>query len=400
MFPIVRQRPSLSPLMFVRGSAGGVLPEPLDGGNCTFYFKGRNAIWHAAGALKLLPGDTILLPSYHCGAELDAILKTGANVDFYRVDRSARIDAAHLESLIREGARAVLITHYFGFPDPRLAEVLALCRARNLFVVEDCAHALYSRSEGELLGTFGNVAAFSLFKSLPAPHGGAVRINDPSLSVEEPQVEPPIGEGYDVVHWSMEAHLRSKLGVAGECANKVVRQLRRIGLEPLRIFEKRIQSRARSGSAAVWSAAGAADSPITFDVATKDWSASALAMFIAGHCDHARIFRRRAENFRFLAGELRGLNGLELLYSELAEGVCPLGLPMIAQDAPGLHAFLGGWGIVSDLFWKTPHPKSPEARFADAHFLTTHVVMLPVHQDVESETLRFMAEAVRKWARR
>jgi dTDP-4-amino-4,6-dideoxygalactose transaminase len=375
----------------------GGLPEPLDDAKCRLYFKGRNAVWHAVSALKPLPGETILVPSYHCGAELDAILKAGAKVEFYRVDRSARIDLQHLAGLVSTCTRAVFIIHYFGFPDPRLADLLALCRSRNLLVIEDCAHALYSRWNGQFLGTLGSISAFSLFKSLPVPHGGAVRVNDPSLVAQQPQMEPPPAEGFEVAHWSIEAHWVARLGVLGEVVNKTARQFRRFGFEPLKFPAGRIEMQADHVAAPLAPPTDNSDPHISFDPATKDWSASRLTAFIARHADHDRIKKRRRDNFELLADTLRGSKHLELLYPEMPEGVCPLGLPIIVDDAAELHTFLEEHGVKSDLFWKTSHDKSPGAEFPDAQFLRQHIVMLPIHQEVDEKSLRLMARRLRQW---
>lgn len=396
-FPIVRQRPSLSPFVFLRRRGGGDLPEPLNDARCTFYFKGRNAVWHAVKALKLTPQETILVPSYHCGADLDAIIKTGAKVEFYRVDRSATIDLEHLQRSINANTRALFIIHYFGFADPRLTEVRAMCRAHNIRLVEDCAHAMYSKSNGESLGTLGDVSVFSLFKSLPVPHGGAVRVNDPSLTVERPGTEPPAAEGFDMVHWSMEAHLRAKLGILGQAVNKITRLIRRFGGEPLHFAAKRFEKQAPCSATTTPPPPEGCNPHVTFDLATKDWSPSRLTALIARRLDHLRVKKRRRENFQVLAGMLRGSEHLEFLHSELPEGICPLGLPIIVNDAVGLHSFLQEHRVSSDLFWKTRHDKSPDDAFPDTAFLTTHVVMLPIHQEVGEKALRQMASLVRQW---
>ena len=39
-------------------------------------------------------------------------------VDFYLVDRDLNLDLADLEGKISESTRAVVFTHYFGFPQP------------------------------------------------------------------------------------------------------------------------------------------------------------------------------------------------------------------------------------------------------------------------------------------
>ena len=118
--------------------------------------RARNGIWQLIQALGLQEPDVVLVPSYNCGAELDAVLRAPATVRFYRVDRSARIDVDDLRQAIEPRTRAVIVTHYFGFPQPDLVAIGELCRDHGLFLIEDCAHALYSTHLGRSLGTFGD----------------------------------------------------------------------------------------------------------------------------------------------------------------------------------------------------------------------------------------------------
>src|SRR6185295_8963011 len=54
----------------------------------------------------------------------------------------------------------------------------------------DCAHALYSRLGDRSLGTFGDIAIFSPWKSLPLPDGGLLVLNRPDLQATAPLARP------------------------------------------------------------------------------------------------------------------------------------------------------------------------------------------------------------------
>ncbi|MFO0768789.1 MAG: DegT/DnrJ/EryC1/StrS family aminotransferase [Nitrospiraceae bacterium] len=74
------------------------------------------------------------------------------------------------------------VIHYYGILD--LTEILALCRRHRLAaLIEDCAMALYSRREGRPVGGDGDVAVFSLWKSVAMPFGGALVVNNPDLQM-------------------------------------------------------------------------------------------------------------------------------------------------------------------------------------------------------------------------
>ena len=193
--PYLRTRPTLSPAVLLGSSRDGVLPAPLDAGRVTFHVRARNGIWQLIRALGLQESDVVLVPSYNCGAELDAVLRAPATVRFYRVDLSARIDVDDLRQAIEPRTRAVIVTHYFGFPQPDLVAIGELCSDNGLVLIEDCAHALYSTHLGRSLGTFGDASVFSLWKTLPMPDGGAVLAND-ALLLHGGTATPPLDASF------------------------------------------------------------------------------------------------------------------------------------------------------------------------------------------------------------
>ncbi|MGL6070962.1 DegT/DnrJ/EryC1/StrS family aminotransferase [Craterilacuibacter sp.] len=67
-----------------------------------------------------------------------------------------------------------MIQHSFGLVGQHFEALLALARERNLLVIEDCAHALGARWQGQKLGTFGDAAVFSFERSkiITTIHGG------------------------------------------------------------------------------------------------------------------------------------------------------------------------------------------------------------------------------------
>ena len=141
----------------------------------------RSAIELFLRTVGAVDGAPVLVPAYigwspREGSGIhDPILAAGARLEFYRVGRDLAIDLSHLRSQLEKvRPRVVLFVHYFGFPDPRLAEAVALCRDHDALVLEDEAHALLSDLVGGICGRFGDAAVFSLHKMLPFTSGGAI----------------------------------------------------------------------------------------------------------------------------------------------------------------------------------------------------------------------------------
>jgi len=160
------------------------LPQPLSTPKAIFTLYGRNAL-HGISPQK----REILVPSYSCGDEIESLIKAGFTSITYPVHSNLEIDPHDLERCITSKTSAILITHYFGFPQSNTSQIKKLCEANNLFLIEDCAQALGGKLNDQPLGTFGHASIFSLRKFLPIPHGGALLINSPEIP--PPQFQPP-----------------------------------------------------------------------------------------------------------------------------------------------------------------------------------------------------------------
>jgi hypothetical protein len=135
-----------------------------------FYGFARRALVEAL-ALADAGGGRVLLPGFLCRDLLASAAAARAEPAFYAVspDLSPAEDPARWPD-----SRAVLAVDYFGWTQD-LAPFEAYARRTGAAVIEDAAHALFSRdSAGRLLGTRAPLGLLSLRKSLPLPNGGAL----------------------------------------------------------------------------------------------------------------------------------------------------------------------------------------------------------------------------------
>ena len=162
--------------------------EQLVGHDRVRYFSlGRHALAAALRACGIAAGDTVLLPEFICREVLAALYTVGAIPAYYPVSPSLALacDAARLPA-----AKAVLAVDYFGFPQD-LAPFKQYCARSGAVLIDDNAHGLLSRdAEGRALGARGDIGIFSLRKTLTAPDGAALAVNNekfaPALA---PQLE-------------------------------------------------------------------------------------------------------------------------------------------------------------------------------------------------------------------
>lgn len=78
---------------------------------------------------------------------------------------------------LSERTRAILVYHQYGFPQ-NMEKIMAMARERNLIVIEDCAHAVFSHYNGKRLGWFADYSIFSFSKWVFCFALGGIRGND------------------------------------------------------------------------------------------------------------------------------------------------------------------------------------------------------------------------------
>ena len=138
-----------------------------------------------AGMLaNLCPGDEVILPSFNFSSGAIAIERFGAVPVFVDIDPKTKcIDTEAVRAAVTNHTKAISWVNYGG-ASPQIEELLKLKKEYNLFLIEDNAHGLGGTYKGLPLGTFGDVSCLSFHatKNIQCGEGGALVINDPSLS--------------------------------------------------------------------------------------------------------------------------------------------------------------------------------------------------------------------------
>ena len=88
-------------------------------------------------------------------------------------------DERSLERLITPRTRAIVPVHYAGVAC-NMDAICEIADRHGIPIIEDCSHAHGALYKGKEIGTFGDVAAFSLMtgKSLPIGEGGILLTDD------------------------------------------------------------------------------------------------------------------------------------------------------------------------------------------------------------------------------
>jgi dTDP-4-amino-4,6-dideoxygalactose transaminase len=136
-----------------------------------------HAAYYAAGISR---EDEVILSPFTSPAAGSAVLYLGARPVFVDVDaETLTIDPALVEMNITEKTRAVVATHFAGFPCAIEALQELACK-HNLLLIEDATEALGAVYRGRQAGNFGVTAAFSFHQDgiVTAGSGGMVVTND------------------------------------------------------------------------------------------------------------------------------------------------------------------------------------------------------------------------------
>lgn len=135
---------------------------------------------------KKYSSNRIAIPSFLCQSPLAAVLMAGWEPVFCDVDiNTGNVSVAEWNRVIDLGVDAILFVHMFGnVCDPD--EVLAICRQKNIFFIEDAAQSLGGAWKGRLSGSFGDASlvSFGRTKLIDVGGGGMVLTNNPHLAKE------------------------------------------------------------------------------------------------------------------------------------------------------------------------------------------------------------------------
>ena len=137
------------------------------------------------GDRAIKQGDEVIGVAAGFPTTVNPIIQFGAVPVFVDVDLATHnIDASKIEAAITPKTKAIMLAHSLGNPF-NLDVVTALCKKYNLWLVEDCCDALGATYNGQLVGTFGDIATLSFY---PAHHitmgeGGAVFTNNAELKL-------------------------------------------------------------------------------------------------------------------------------------------------------------------------------------------------------------------------
>jgi dTDP-4-amino-4,6-dideoxygalactose transaminase len=174
---------------FIRGAHVDTFEEnwatTLGVKHCVSCANGTDALYIAMRALRIKPGDEVITSAHSWIASSETITQASGRVVFCDTDYdTCTIDPALIEAKITSATVGIIPVHLCGQPAD-MRTIMAIARKHNLWVIEDCAQAHLARCNGQLVGTFGDIATFSFYpgKNLGAyGDAGCIVTNDDDLA--------------------------------------------------------------------------------------------------------------------------------------------------------------------------------------------------------------------------
>jgi len=128
------------------------------------------ALFLTLKALDLKPDAKVIIPGFTFAAVPSAVVHANCQPVLVEVGENFRLDMNDFKAKLNDDISAVLISHMRGHTSD-MDEILRLCSAKNIPVIEDAAHSLGTTWNGRKIGTMGVVGCFS-FQSYKLVNGG------------------------------------------------------------------------------------------------------------------------------------------------------------------------------------------------------------------------------------
>ena len=270
-------------------------------GKKIFVTSGREAIYQIIKSLKLSKEEEVLLPSYLCPSVVEPFIKTSTEIQFYKINKNLEMDLEDIQEKINDKTKAILLIHYFGFPQP-LTGIKKL--KEKLLVIENTTHSFLSSHDGKPSGSYGDISIVSFRKMLPIPDSAMISYNNECISI------PPLAE-QDTWHLKYKKKRESALLYRGEFIRTGNKFHEKSSLETFNEATELLQK--------IYS------NPCKMSDTSKELLESMRV---------DEIIHQRRKNFASLLKER--YEGIVPFYETLPNGICPLGFPVLSDNRDNL----------------------------------------------------------------
>ncbi len=147
--------------------------------------SGTSALSTAMAALGIGYGDEVITPAFTFVASFEAVLSVGAVPVLVDVDETLTMNPEAVRKAITPKTKAVMPVHMCGSMADMDA-LTAICKERNLILLEDACQSIGATYKGKHLGTIGDAGTFSFdfVKTMTCGEGGVVMTNNKDVYIK------------------------------------------------------------------------------------------------------------------------------------------------------------------------------------------------------------------------
>lgn len=145
--------------------------------------NGTAALHAACFAAGIGPGDEVITTPITFAASANCALYCGGKPVFADINpETYNIDPDSIEKCITDKTKAIVAVDFTG-QAVEIKRIKEICNKHNLLFIEDAAHSLGTKYDGEPVGSLADMTEFSFHpvKTCTAGEGGAVTTNDDEL---------------------------------------------------------------------------------------------------------------------------------------------------------------------------------------------------------------------------
>jgi perosamine synthetase len=381
---LIPTHPVLSFGAFLPG-LGPRVPSVLDAGSRRLLTSGRVAIAQALREMNIGPGDSVLVPAYHCASMIEPVVWSGATPVFYRVKPDTSVDLDDVAAKLNGSTRLLLAANYFGFPQ-NLSAIRAFCDANGLLMLEDCAHCFLGEHKGRPVGSYGDYAIASSMKFFPIYEGGALVSSRHSLAALELHSAGLGFEAKAAINTLEESFEYKRLGL--------VKALLWLPMALKDMLWGKIK--AHSGHAAAASLApGSSDGSFSFDPKWVGKRSSAFSRLMLRLVSRRRMGARRRQNYLKMEAALAGVPGCRPLFPSLPDGVYPWVFPLQTDNSHAVFTVLKMQGVPIIRFGEYLWPGVDASVCAASVDLSRRIMSFSCHQELKEGEIDWMISKIK-----
>jgi dTDP-4-amino-4,6-dideoxygalactose transaminase len=222
------------------------------------------------------------------------------------------------------------------------------------------------------LGSFGDAAIFSIRKTLPLEHAGALVLRNGNLSNAAKRRPPHVLSTLGTISFSAMRHfeLRGK-----NWSRSLLLHARKIGKVAAGVAAEKRE----------WMGGD------NFVLSHADVGMSRLTRMIIRGQNFPMIVERRRRNFLQLLSRLGKF--VQPVHDSLPSGVCPISYAFQHEKKHVLLKRLQERHLDANI-WESEHPAVPGGMFPEAERMRRTMLQLPCHQDLTPEAIDWLADQV------